>query len=276
MTETKRTFGQFLAHCRVQKGLTQKQLADLLYVGESAVSKWEKDKRRPDLDLVSSLAEILSVTETELIRASVDKTRLKDKSQARRYRVIANAYTIAHLVAFVVTILTCLIVNLVVSKTLDWFFIVLASLLCYACFYVPLLIKKYDLPAWVKKNNVLIAMGPFIVLILVLLVVIDLYDANAFGWSVKVGFPIVAFWSAVILGTVAIMQYVKVSWHIKVAILISTWLAMINIFNPFLNLIGINDKWEILVMLPIIVVGLISIIVLMALLFIKNKKEKKQ
>lgn len=34
-------FGKFIRDMRKEKGLTQKQLADLLYVSDKAVSKWE-------------------------------------------------------------------------------------------------------------------------------------------------------------------------------------------------------------------------------------------
>ena len=38
----KGAFGQFLAQRRKEQGLTQKQLAEKLYVTDKAVSKWER------------------------------------------------------------------------------------------------------------------------------------------------------------------------------------------------------------------------------------------
>ena len=34
-------FGKFIREMRKERGLTQKQLAELLYVSDKAVSKWE-------------------------------------------------------------------------------------------------------------------------------------------------------------------------------------------------------------------------------------------
>ena len=43
------SFGTFLKQKRIEKNLTQKELAKLLIVSESAVSKWEKDVAHPDI-----------------------------------------------------------------------------------------------------------------------------------------------------------------------------------------------------------------------------------
>ena len=44
-----KTFGEFFKEKRLEKNLTQKQLAKQLFVSESAVSKWEKDVAHPDI-----------------------------------------------------------------------------------------------------------------------------------------------------------------------------------------------------------------------------------
>lgn len=38
----KESFGQFLAQHRKEQGMTQKQLAERLFVSDKAVSKWER------------------------------------------------------------------------------------------------------------------------------------------------------------------------------------------------------------------------------------------
>ena len=63
----KRQFGMFLASLRKARGMTQKQLAQALYISDKAVSKWETGQSLPDIMLLSPLAELLGVTVTELL-----------------------------------------------------------------------------------------------------------------------------------------------------------------------------------------------------------------
>ena len=52
---------------RKERGLTQEQLAALLNVSVSAVSKWEIGSNRPDLELLPDLAEIFQVSIDSLL-----------------------------------------------------------------------------------------------------------------------------------------------------------------------------------------------------------------
>lgn len=70
--KNKKTFGQFLSERRKEIGLTQEQLGSKLFVGESAVSKWENDKTKPDIVIIKELANILSISVDELLSASID------------------------------------------------------------------------------------------------------------------------------------------------------------------------------------------------------------
>lgn len=63
----KQAFGAFLAQLRREKGYTQKDLAEKLYVSDKAVSKWERGLSVPDVSLLMPLAELLGVTVTELL-----------------------------------------------------------------------------------------------------------------------------------------------------------------------------------------------------------------
>lgn len=63
----KQAFGAFLAQLRREKGYTQKDLAEKLYVSDKAVSKWERGLSVPDVALLVPLAECLGVTVTELL-----------------------------------------------------------------------------------------------------------------------------------------------------------------------------------------------------------------
>lgn len=61
-------FGAFVAQLRRERGLTQKELADKLFISNKAISKWETGVSLPDVGLLVPLAEVLGVTVTELLR----------------------------------------------------------------------------------------------------------------------------------------------------------------------------------------------------------------
>lgn len=60
-------FGNFIIQLRKEKGLTQQQLAEKLYITDKAVSKWERGLSFPDITLLKSLADVLEVNISELI-----------------------------------------------------------------------------------------------------------------------------------------------------------------------------------------------------------------
>ena len=60
-------FHEKLQQLRKQKGLTQDQLAQQLYVSRAAVSKWESGRGYPNIDSLKALAKFYSVTIDELL-----------------------------------------------------------------------------------------------------------------------------------------------------------------------------------------------------------------
>lgn len=54
-------FGGRIKELRMNKGITQKQLADMLYISSQAVSKWERGKSLPDINILPRLAVALGV-----------------------------------------------------------------------------------------------------------------------------------------------------------------------------------------------------------------------
>ena len=66
-TIDKREFGAFVAQLRKEQGLTQREVAERLYISDKAVSKWETGASIPDTALLIPLAQLLGVTVTELL-----------------------------------------------------------------------------------------------------------------------------------------------------------------------------------------------------------------
>lgn len=58
--------GQFIACLRREQQLTQRQLAERLYVSDKAVSKWERGESLPSVALLMPLARCLGVSVNEL------------------------------------------------------------------------------------------------------------------------------------------------------------------------------------------------------------------
>lgn len=102
----------------------------MLFVTESAVSKWERGISYPDITLISDICRVLGVSEHELITASTDTDTRKMKREAQKFRVIRGTWFWVPTISYVVALLVCFICNLAVSHTLSWFFIVLSALIC--------------------------------------------------------------------------------------------------------------------------------------------------
>src|SRR3989339_338339 len=60
--------GKFIAELRKDKRITQTELADLLKVSNSAISRWETGEGFPDISIFPRLAEILNVSVDELLK----------------------------------------------------------------------------------------------------------------------------------------------------------------------------------------------------------------
>ena len=55
------SIGKKIKYLRELKGMTQEELANLLYVSKQAVSKWEKGVTLPDIENIIRLCELFNV-----------------------------------------------------------------------------------------------------------------------------------------------------------------------------------------------------------------------
>ena len=60
-------FNEKLQELRKQRGLTQEELAELLYVSRTAISKWESGRGYPNIDSLKAISKYFSVSLDELL-----------------------------------------------------------------------------------------------------------------------------------------------------------------------------------------------------------------
>lgn len=66
-------FGAFVSIRRKALGMTQRELAEKLFLSDKAVSKWERGLSLPDVSVLVPLADALNVTVTELLEGEAMK-----------------------------------------------------------------------------------------------------------------------------------------------------------------------------------------------------------
>ncbi len=175
--ENKKTFGMYILQRRRELGMTQHELAEQLYVTDSAVSKWERGLSYPDITLICNICEVLEVSEHELLTGSEDTGSRNSERLAQKYLRLAKTYRVAQYLLYGVTLLTCAVVNLAVQHRMSWFFIVWASLMvCASLTLTPAVAALFQK---LEHYSAAITFGCFTVSLEVLLLVCCLYTHGA-------------------------------------------------------------------------------------------------
>ena len=72
--------GKFISRKRKEKGITQSELAEKLYISDRAISKWENGICLPDAGNMPLLCEILDITINDLFSGEVVDMKDKEKN----------------------------------------------------------------------------------------------------------------------------------------------------------------------------------------------------
>ncbi len=67
MSMTHSLFGERLKILRIESNKTQKQIANIFYISEGQVSRWEAGKCEPDILTIVAIAEYFNVTTDYLL-----------------------------------------------------------------------------------------------------------------------------------------------------------------------------------------------------------------
>jgi len=74
---------------RKQKGLTQEELAEILFVSRTAISKWESGRGYPNIDSLKAIAEFFNVSIDELL-SSKELLTIAQKDSAIKIQQIRD------------------------------------------------------------------------------------------------------------------------------------------------------------------------------------------
>ena len=78
------TLGEKLKKLRADKGLTQEELAEKLYVTRTAISKWESNRGYPNIDALKAISKFFSVSVDELLSSNELLTIAEEDSKERQ------------------------------------------------------------------------------------------------------------------------------------------------------------------------------------------------
>ena len=75
--------GRIIKTLRKDKGMTQRELSEMLNVTDRAVSKWERGLGCPDVSLLTSLSEIFSVDVESIIEGDMEENEKRSGNMKR-------------------------------------------------------------------------------------------------------------------------------------------------------------------------------------------------
>ncbi len=135
----KKTTGSFLSTLRKAKGMTQKELAELLNVSDKAVSRWERDESMPDILLLPVLADIFEVSCDDLLRGEkISKESYKESPEKKLQRMKAlvkkskskfQAFSMISIGVSLIGFLFAIILNFSFHKATIGFFLALIGII---------------------------------------------------------------------------------------------------------------------------------------------------
>lgn len=98
--------GAVIKRLREEKNMTQQQLVDKLSVSAKTISKWETAKGYPDITLLESIANALSVSVTELISGNtiVNSNVSANMLRSHFYVQIEHDMTKQHYISFIAAV----------------------------------------------------------------------------------------------------------------------------------------------------------------------------
>ena len=99
--------GEFIKKKRIEMGITQLELSNLLNVSHQAVSRWEKGDNLPDVVKLSELCKLFGVSIDEMINQNNEDKRIKNKSNNLKFfRLINSVFAVISVILYYLLIFT--------------------------------------------------------------------------------------------------------------------------------------------------------------------------
>lgn len=80
--------GENIRNLRVARGMYQIDLAQALNVSKSTVAMWETDRRTPDIDMLTRIAEVFCVSTNELLNGRKVNVKLDEEEPSDEQYVL--------------------------------------------------------------------------------------------------------------------------------------------------------------------------------------------
>ena len=111
--------GEFIKSLRIEKGLTQKELAEALNCTDKAISRWETGKGFPDIVFLAPLAKTLGVTVNELLAGEkLSQEELESKSDEVIINTMQEAEKNAKKIQNIIFVILCVFQAIMIYGTL--------------------------------------------------------------------------------------------------------------------------------------------------------------
>ena len=91
------TFGEKLRKLRTERGLTQDELAQKIYVTRTAISKWESDRGYPNIDSLKAISKFFSVSIDDLLSSDEVLTIAEQDNKQKETRFKDLVYALLDL-----------------------------------------------------------------------------------------------------------------------------------------------------------------------------------
>lgn len=83
--------GMLIRYLRIEKNMTQKQLADKMRLSDKTISKWERGLGLPDISYLTELSEILKVNIEEILKGNLSQNAFQGGNMKKsKYFVCPN------------------------------------------------------------------------------------------------------------------------------------------------------------------------------------------